>query len=514
MRQRSKLPGLSSCFALLFSLGCAISPQTKTAETAVPVTDPVTVSPTSYDDPTPSLLTPQSPQDTDQAHSFVTPVQHHENRDTNTATPLSTPEPLDAPQPETFPTANSLPNEYPVEYSVQHLVDLAKTNHPRVQAARARVAAAANRVPQAGALEDPMLNNSFYPISDQALQTAAGRAGNMLSIAQKYPWPEKREARAEIACRELQMARAKLSQIELEIEEMVRLAYYELWFAARAIQISEQSREVAVEIVKLAEARNAAGGSQQDVLRAQLQLDALDDRLIDLRRQKAVAQADLAALIQQPSLLGIEPVAQLDVTQAPEQLEALFSAAEQCSPRLRESRWLVSRDRQKQRLACLGKYPDFNLGAGWQTITETDAVSPVANGHDNVNFMVGVTLPIWRDRINAAIREASCEVAASSREFNAARDDTFRQIRRLTEQAYAADEQLRLYNERILPRAKRALQLVSADYRGRLVGFAEVTDGFTEVLMLELQAARAEAKLAGAVAQIQRAVGCEVVAGE
>lgn len=397
---------------------------------------------------------------------------------------------------------------------VEYFLEIAMSAHPRVRAGRARVAAASHRAPQARSLDDPLLSNSFYPISDQALQTAAGRAGNTLSLSQKYPWPEKRWTKAAIADRETQIAAAKLAQVELEIEEAVRLAYYELWFADQAIDITEQNRQIASEIVKLAEARNAAGGSQQDVLRAQLQLDTLDDRLIGLRRQKAVAQADLAALIQQPAMLGIEPVEEIEVSQVPEQLDALLAAAQECSPRLRERRWAVSRDRQKQQLACLGKYPDFVLGAGWQTITESDAVSPVANGHDNVNFMVGVTLPIWRDRINAAICEASANVAASSREFNDVRDDTFRQIRRLSEQAYAADEQLRLYDQRILPRAKRALKLASADYRGRLVDFGEVADGFTEVLMFELQVARTKAALAGTVAQMRRAVGCEVIVSE
>jgi cobalt-zinc-cadmium efflux system outer membrane protein len=128
--------------------------------------------------------------------------------------------------------------------------------------------------------------------------------------------------------------------------------------------------------------------------------------------------------------------------------------------------------------------------------------------------MVGITLPIWRDRIHAAICEASSNVVASSREFNDVRDDTFRQIRRLSEQAYAADEQLQLYDDRILPRAKRALQLASADYRGQLVDFGEVANGFTEVLLFELQTARTKATLAGVVAQLHRAVGCEVVLGE
>jgi len=409
------------------------------------------------------------------------------------------------------PSATEITSEpQPVDY----FVGIALGNHPRIRAARARVSAASQRAPQARSLEDPVLSNSFYPISDQALQTAGGRAGNAMSLTQKYPWPEKRRTRAAIANRETQMAMARLDQVELEIEEMVRLAYYELWFADQAIEISRRNREIAAELITLAKARNQAGGSQQDVLRAQLQVDAIDDRLIGLVRQKSLAQADLASLIQDPGRVGIEPSEQLDIDSSPDNIDSLFAAAGRCSPKLRELQWAVSRDRQKHQLACLNRYPDFNLGAAWQTITESDAISPVANGHDNVSFMVGVTLPIWRKRIDASIREASAVVAASNRDFTAARDDTYRKVRRLVEQAYAAEEQLRLYNERILPRAKQNLQLVAADYRGRLVDFGEVTDGFTEVLMFELQVARAEATLAGTIAQLKRAVGCEVLAEE
>lgn len=415
---------------------------------------------------------------------------------------------------ETAATVAAPTQQQEQRQSVESFVDVALSNHPRILAARARVASASQRAPQVWSLDDPVLSNSFYPISDQALQTAAGRAGNQLSVTQRYPWPEKRRARAAIADRETQMAAARLNQVELEIEEMVRLAYYELWFADRAIAITESNREIALELITLAKARNQAGGSQQDVLRAQLQVDAIDDRMIGLARQKALAQADLAALIQTPGEANIEPLKELSDDSVPENLDALFAAAGECSPRLRELCCAVSRDHQKQQLACLNRYPDFTLGAGWQTITESDAISPVATGNDNFNLMFAVTLPIWREKINATIREASAEISASSLDYSAARDDTFRQIRRLAEQAYAAEEQLRIYNDRVLPRAKQALQLATAAYRGRLVDFGEVTDGFTEVLMFELQVARAEATRAGAIAQLHRAVGCEVVVAE
>lgn len=415
-----------------------------------------------------------------------------------------------------LPEAN-LPNESePIpassrQVAVETLVAQAVDSHPRVRAAKARYAAASWRPTQARSLEDPLLSNNFYPISDQALQTAGGRAGNTLSVSQKYPWPEKRDAKAAIASREAQMAAAQVRAVELEIEELVRLAYYELWFADQAIRITDRNRGIAAELVRLAEARNAAGGSRQDVLRAGVQVDNLDNRLIELRRQKALAQADLAALVHRPDAVGVEPTETIDCETAIAERETLFTAAMDCNPELIEARWAASRDRQKQRLACLQKRPDFMLGAAWQTITETDAVSPVANGHDNVSFMVGVTLPIWRDRIYAGIREASASVASSSGDYYAKRDDAFREIRRLDEQIDAAREQLRLYEERLTPRAKQTLELAAADYRGRLVDFGEVADGFSEVLMIELQETRVEATLCGLVAQLKRAVGCELV---
>lgn len=391
----------------------------------------------------------------------------------------------------------------------QQIVDLAVSGHPRVRAARARVGAATNRPVQARSLEDPVLSNSFFPISDQALQTAGGRAGNTMSLSQKYPWPEKRWTKEAVANREVQIANAKLAQVELEVEELARLAYYELWFAVRSIEITEKNREVAVELVKLAEARNATGGSQQDILRAQLQVDNIEDRLVELRRRRALAEADLAAVIQQPQSAAFTPTESLEIAGAETRVEALVAAAEQCNPRLRERQWVVSRDRQKERLASLQKYPDFNFGVGWQTITESDAISPVANGHDNISFMVSLTLPIWRERIRAGVNEARWEVAASSRDYRDTRDDTVRLIRRYADSATAASEQRRLYAERMLPRAKRQVELATADYRGGRVDFGEVADGFTEMFMLELQVVRAKASLAGSLAQLKRAVGCE-----
>lgn len=396
-----------------------------------------------------------------------------------------------------------------IEQPIEHFVAIAVSAHPKILAARHRFAAASNVIPQARALPDPKFNNIFWPIHDQALQTAGGRMGHQFQLSQGVPWPEKLRAKAAIASREVQMAQAELDRIEREITESVKLAYYEVWFATKAISIIEETRELINDLTNVAEARYKSGGTQQDVLRAQLESDRLDDKLVELRKQKAQAQADLAALVQQPVMLIPETLDSIDVNHGRHQLDELLALAEQCSPELRALAWEIQRDRQKQRLACLEKYPDFNVGLNYGIVDDNRTViSPVANGHDNLSFMVGVTLPIWREKINAGIREAAHRRNSSSYRLEAERDAIQGKLRRLIAQADALIEQHDIYEQRIIPRTEDTLKLSMADYRGKRTDFFALVETYRELLMFETQQARIEATLAGTIAQIERTVGC------
>ena len=287
----------------------------------------------------------------------------------------STPE---SDNPTVVNSASASGTQHPVDY----FVSVAMFGHPKLRAARERVAAASNVAPQVSSLPDPMFNNTFWPIQNQALQTAGGRVGHQFGLSQGVPWPEKLRTKAAIANREVQMAQAELERIEREITEAVRLAYYEVWFNTRAIEIIQETRELVDDLTQVAEARYKSGGSQQDVLRAQLEADRLDDQMVTLSRQKEQAQADLATLVQQPASLMPETSEQLGLSNVPQQLDGLLTLAEQCNPELRAIAWEIQRDRQKQKLACLQKYPDLQLGLNYAIISDdANVISPVANGH-------------------------------------------------------------------------------------------------------------------------------------
>ncbi len=432
-----------------------------------------------------------------------------DDQSSGNAPPVAEAEPT-VPEPTTMERATensaaALGTQQPAEY----FVSIALAGHHQIRAARQRVAAATNVAPQVRSLPDPTFNNTIWPSNKDDLQTAGGRVSHQFNLTQGVPWPQKLQTRAAIADREVQMAQAELARIQREVVESVRLAYYEVWFATRAVAINHENRELVQTLTQVAEARYRSGGSQQDVLRAQLESDRLDDQLVALIQQKLQAQADLAALVQQPVTLIPEATEELNLGDIPQRLDGLLVLAEECSPELRMLAWEIQRDRQRQRLARLQKYPDLQFGVNYSIITDDEnALSPVADGQDNFNFTVGTTLPIWYNRINAGMREAAHRTSSTVERLEAERDSIQGRLRRLMAQADALVQQQEIYNSRIIPRTEDTLKLAIADYRGERTDFFSLIETYRDLLIFETQRARFEASLASTVAQIERTVGC------
>jgi outer membrane protein TolC len=431
--------------------------------------------------------------------------QEQENQSESTVKPTAADPAQPLPEQE---SDSSLAETGAGQRSVDEYLHLALASHPKILAARSKVVAAQERFPQAIALPDPMAETVFFPIQALALQTADGRMTDQVGISQEFPFPEKRRTKGEIANHEVGMAQAEVESTEREIAESVRLAYYELWFAGRAIHIVEENRDLVAKLIEVAEARYKAGGSQQDVIRAELEKEKLEQQLVELGQQKAVAQADLAALIQTPAETGLEANESLPIQDFPARLDALIGQAEHCSPELRRLLWQIQRDIEKQRLACLEKYPDIRLGTQYGIMSAGGAVSPVAQGNDMLSFSVGMNLPVWKQKIRAGIREAASEQISSTQQFEAEHLSIEGKLRRLLAEADSFQTQRSLFVDRINPKAEQALNVALSEYTVGKTTFIQLIDNYTEVLTFQLQTARLEATLAGTFARIERTVGC------
>ncbi len=398
------------------------------------------------------------------------------------------------------PVVNELGGPHPVDTYIRH----ALTQNPDIQAARKQVEATAFRVPQASSLQDPMFKMTTYP---EPVQTAAGQQELMLNVSQKFPWFGKLRAQADVAEFSTNVARAQLAAVELLVIEEVKRAYYELYFVQKAIRITEADRTLLIDLTTIAESKYINGTvSQQDLLRAQLEVSFLENELIRLRQELQSAQARLTRQLHISPDTPVKALDELPAEQIPADLQLLYAKAIEARPELHAQLAAIQRDRSAVERARLDYYPDPTLGLTWID-TATAGISPRANGRDAVLLGMGFNMPIYRKRIEAGVREAEAQTVADTRRYDSLKDRTEQQVKDLFVRAQSQQELLVLFREDIIPKADQTLRVSSSAYQQGEVDFLQLVDNWRQLLKFQLTEQRLMSQLRQTLASLERVVG-------
>lgn len=393
-------------------------------------------------------------------------------------------------------------------HAVEDYIRFALSQNPRIQAARKAVEAKDERVPQEASLADPTFSAMGWPSAPHSMQIVGGRMTAEMTVAQTVPWRGTLQAQAAAAARDADVARAQLAAVELDIVANVKKVYYELYYIEQALRITADERKSLDEFVEIAEAKFRAGkASQQDVLQAQLEVSSVDAELIRLRQMLASTQATLNRQLHVSPETNVRTQAHLPSETLPADLERLYSLAVQARPELHAALAAIERDRERVELAHLKYFPDINLSTGWATMTTNRAMSPLADGRDNWTIGLMVNLPIYRKRLDAAVREAEAMVVAGAREYDALRDETLEAVKDQFSQAQSQQDLLRLFGEDIVPKARQALTVSITAYQVGQVDFQQLLDNWRQVLRFELAQQRLESQLRQSLAMLERTLG-------
>jgi len=398
------------------------------------------------------------------------------------------------------PVVSPLDGQHPVEEYIQYALH----QNPDIQAARKRLEAVAHQVPVAASLQDPTLGMTFFPAP---VQTAAGAQSYALSANQKIPWMGKLSTRAQIVEEQTNVARAELAAVELATIERVKQAYYELYFIQGTIAVTEAEQLLLEEIRAVANARYQTNQtSQQDVLRADLEISNIENELIRLRQRLKSGQAKLAKVLHISPQTNLLALHELPAEQAPLDLEQLQEQAVAARPELHAQLAALRRDRQAVELSKLDYMPDVTLGATWIDVA-SHGTSPVANGNDAFLITAGVNLPIYRKRLEASQNSAEAKAVSTARQYDSMRDSTLEEVTDLFQQATSEEALLRLFSEDILPKARQTLEVSQRAYNVGEVDFLQLVDNWRQLLRYEISYIRLEASLRQSLAELERVVG-------
>lgn len=404
--------------------------------------------------------------------------------------------------------------------TLREFIVLALRDNPDIKAAEEAARARAARIPQVTALPDPMLATKTLP---EPVRTAEGDNFFILGVSQRLPVPEKLDRAGRIALEETRMALQQLEQTRLRVIADVKRAYYQLYVIDKSIEITRDNQDLLVGLIDVARGQVAAGRrSQDDVLRAQVELSNLEAELIDLRQRRISSEAMLNTVLNRPPTTPIAAPQEFDIRRVDTKLEELFANGVEVNPELKQFERQIERDREAVKLARLAWWPDFTVGFEWMLMEPREAFQPPPNpmtgqrpvvskmseeGTDNWAITFGFNVPIWFDKIEAGIREASRKLAATMQEYTSARNMVYFRIDDALTRVQAQRELAAIFRDTIIPQAQQAYEVSRAAYTAGTSDFLFVIDNWQKWLTFTIQYHRALGELERSVADLEQAVG-------
>lgn len=395
----------------------------------------------------------------------------------------------------------------PADAGLGDYVCIALERNPAVRRAIRQVQVLGYQVPQVTSLDDPMVN--IIPPTGDMTQTAAGMMEGGLSVSQKIPFPGKLGTRGRIAEQSVRMALDSLADVRIATVAQAQRAYYAYYLADVSIDITRQSEQLLRQIHDVAAARYRAGAAtQQDVLRAEVELYGLTNDVITLEQQRATARAQLNTLMDRPVDGALPRARPFELEQVEWKLPQAMAQAVSSNPRLERLQEQIKRDLEAIKLANLNYYPDFSVGYAYTFIGS--GISPVANGNDVWNFALGFNLPIWWQRLRARVLEGNAQALSSVEEYHELRNLIFFQLQDTLVKIDTQFRQAILFRELIMPRAWQAVEVSTSSYRAGTLAFTALIDNWRNWLKASLAYHQALAELEQRFADLQQLLGVRV----
>ncbi len=390
---------------------------------------------------------------------------------------------------------------------LQRLEQLALRNNQNLAALRQAWRAAEARVPQAGALPDPVLSFNLLNLPSRELSfDLEPMTGKQFGLAQVIPFPGKLASVEALAAERAKAAKALFQEGRIRLLERVRASYYSLFFTDRAVETTVKNGAILEQFVEIASTKYAVGkGLQQDVLRAQVEHARLLDKLISLRQKRRALQAQLNALLNRSPNTPVATAESLAAHPVLTQLDSLENLAFRNRPLLRWWDARLCQSEAEVRLAKHRRFPDLKLGLAY---TQRERLRSGRGGGDLVSVTFRVSLPLhMRRKQNKAILEAKLResrVRSQLADFKAKlRSD----LESLASEIKANRRLLDLYRTGIIPQATQSLNAALAGYRTDKVDFLTLLTNQLLLFNAELDYYRVLRDYNAAVAKLEATVG-------
>ncbi|OGT09856.1 MAG: PTS cellobiose transporter subunit IIC [Gammaproteobacteria bacterium GWE2_42_36] len=331
-------------------------------------------------------------------------------------------------------------------------------NNPQIKSAYDRWYAAKYNIPQSRSLPDPNVDLGYTKMSGNADMNANKSREQMMGVSQEIPFPSKLFVRGDVATSESERAKEVYDATRVSVIAQLKQKYYELYFINKSIEISEKNQLILENMQKSASANYRVGkASQQDMFRAQSEISRLLMRLVMLRQERDVAQADINRLLNRSLDMPIPTPSKLSISPLKFNLAQYNYLMDNRSPQILAQEKSVEKSRQTVRLSKLDYAPDIDVGV--------DKLRDTAMHTQGYQVMVSASIPLYASsKQNNEVRESLSHYNAEQEDLYAIHRDLSFQVKDSFLQAQRSSELIRLLQHTLIPQSTLTFLSSQASY--------------------------------------------------
>ncbi len=390
-------------------------------------------------------------------------------------------------------------------FSINDYLILAFDRSPALRSAFHGWKAAVERSGYAGALPDPILSYGYFI---ENVETRVGPQNHRLGLRQSFPWFGTLGAKKDMATEQANAAFQKFESERLTLSYRVKAAYYDFYFLARDIEITQANLELVTFWESVARTKYKTALKQHpDVIRAQVELGKLEDQLLTLQDMIGPIEARLKAAINMPDSISLPPPSSIEVPEVTISDIVLAGSVRAFNPDLQSIRHMIAKEEAGVRLAKKASLPSFTIGIDYIEIGP--AINPLTpeSGKDPWIAGVSINLPIWFGKNNAKKREAEARYKQAEYRLIEAEN----QLQAYTEKTHFemsdALRKVRLYRDGLIPKAEQLLNANYTAYQAGELDFLNVLDAQRQLLEFQRQYERALADTGIRQAELEMITG-------
>jgi len=386
------------------------------------------------------------------------------------------------------------------------LIVEALENNPDLKAAEGKIQSFKERPEQAGSLDEPRLGLALMnlPVNSFSFRQEP-MTQKQISLMQRFPFPGKLALKSNIAEEELAIVRNDYEERKNALIMQVKVTYQNIIFIDKSIEITEKNKTAVEGLVKAAEAKYSVGkGIQQDVLRAQLELSKMMDRLIILKQKRESAIAKLNTLLNRPADEAFNETAPIEPTAFSMTFEDLQKIAEDNRPVLIGARHLIEQYRLTRNLAEKEYYPDIDLGVSYGQRESSD----IQEWPDFFSASVSIKIPLWyKKKESRKVAEEEANLRKVTEQYNAMKNAVSFQIKDTLTEIEKSNRRIELLYTGIIPQSRASLESALSGYQVNSVDFLTLINNQINLYNYEMEYFSAVTDHENKLAELEAAAG-------